>query len=82
MEMVVGMADKFLKPDFSSGDIELRVEDGEVCIYATDEGLDRIAAFRNTLKKSELNDHCHLEDYSVLTERSLKGVIAKFAKSK
>lgn len=72
------MALKFVHPDFSSGDIELRFENGEVCIYATDEGLGKLISFCEALKQKRVTEHLHLEDYSVLTEASLNGVIGKF----
>ena len=74
------MADTFLRPDFSNGDIELRIEDDNVCIYATDAGLGKIISFCESLMEAKGNEHIHLEDYAILTEKSLKGVIARFEK--
>jgi len=74
------MVDTFLRPNFLSGDIELRIDGNNVCIYATDAGLGKIISFCESLKDAKGNKHLHLEDYAVLTEQSLKGVIAKFEK--
>jgi anti-sigma regulatory factor (Ser/Thr protein kinase) len=79
--MVTRMANSFENPDFSSGDIELRLEGDDICIYATDAGLDRIVALCKSLREGKSNEHLHLEDHFILTEKSLKGVIAKLEKS-
>lgn len=69
---------KFREPDFTSGNIELRFAEGEICIYATKEGLEEIARFCSSLISKPKQGHIHLEDYQVLTQDSLKGVIAVF----
>lgn len=70
------MTNASLTADFSKGDIELRVEDDVICIYATNEGLELLISLCKSLKRNRTTEHIHLEDYSVLTERSLSGVIA------
>jgi GGDEF domain-containing protein len=75
--MVIVMAAKFLPPDFSSGDIELRIIEEEICIYATDAGLEKIISFCEQLRNDTRCEHIHLDDYGVLTKESLRGVIAK-----
>ena len=39
------MTTDFRKPDFSSKDVELRYENGIICIYGTPHGLKKIAEF-------------------------------------
>ena len=70
----------FLHPDFSDGDIEFRIEEGDICIYTTDTGLAKIISFCESLRDAKSEGHIHLEDYGVLTKKSLKGVLAKFEK--
>lgn len=77
LEMVV--MEQFLDPSFESGDLELRFADGEVMIYGTPNGLTRLASLCVTLaQRTEATEHCHLEDYELLTPQSLCGVIAVF----
>jgi hypothetical protein len=75
------MGDAFRRPDFRTKDVELRYENGVVCIYGTVEGLRKIAAFCQELAESPAMSHIHLEDYPILTEESEKGAIAIFAKT-
>ena len=77
---MINMKNEFIPPDFSTGDIEVRSEDGEFCIYATDTGLEKLISYCQSLIKDKGGEHIHLEDYDVLTASSLKGVIAKFEK--
>ena len=77
---MINMKKKFVPPDFSTGEIEVRFEDSEFCIYATDSGLEKLISYCESLLKDEAGEHIHLEDYDVLTANSLKGVIAKFEK--
>lgn len=72
------MGKEFKEPDFTSRDIELRFSDNEVSIYATEVGLERLVDFCKTLLEKPEKGHIHLDDYEVLTEDSLKGVIAIF----
>lgn len=74
------MGDQFIKPDFDDGGIKLGIADNEVYIYATEVGLRKLIDFCNLLLTKPKEDHIHLEDFSVLTEDSLKGVIALFKK--
>lgn len=69
---------KFIMPDFSNAGIEFRVVDNEVCIYATADGLGKLAAFCDKLIKDKKLAHIHLEDYGILTRDSLAAVIAIF----
>lgn len=68
----------FETPDFDGRILELRYEDGEICIYGSKEGLKRLAEFCQTLVEKPQHGHIHLEDYEVLTEDSLKGTVAVF----
>lgn len=68
---------EFLEPDFKAKCLELRMQDQEVCIYASREGLRRLVAIcQGLLERGD--GHVHLEDLDMLTEESLKGVIALF----
>ena len=75
------MSDIFRKPDFRTRDIELRYENGVVCIYGTAEGLRRVVAFCESLIDSPSLSHIHLEDHPILTAESEKGAIAIFSKT-
>ena len=74
------MTTHFEKPSFHEGNVELRFIDGEVCIYACEEGMRNIISICQKLINSPKNGHIHLEDHVLLTENSLKGVIAVFDK--
>ena len=69
----------FTKPDFRTRSLELRYENGIVCIYGTAEGLRRMAAFCQELIESPSMGHIHLEDYPILTAESEKGAVAIFS---
>ena len=70
--------ESFSKPDFTEGSVEFRYQDDEICIYATEEGLEElIFLFKNLIRKKPPS-HIHLEDYEILTNSSLKAVIGKF----
>jgi len=75
------VGDTFRKPDFRTRDLELRYENGVVCIYGTAEGLKRVAGFCQELIDSPAMSHIHLEDYPILTADSEKGAIAIFSKT-
>ncbi len=72
------MTRKFKKPNFERRHIELRFEDEEICIYATDVGLEKLTIFCKSLLDNPQKGHIHLEDYEVLTKDSLRGTIAVF----
>jgi hypothetical protein len=72
------MARVFRRPSFGDRQIELRLEEGEICIYATDAGLRRLIAFCKLLLDDPQQGHIHLEDYEVLTQESLNGALAVF----
>jgi hypothetical protein len=75
---VVAMAKNFVAPRFVDGDLEFRYDEGEVCIYATRDGLEHLIEFCQRLINNRGNQHIHLEDYQVLTKESLRGTIAVF----
>ena len=75
------MDKKLMEPDFKNRDVELRFVDNEVCIYATEAGLKKLIDYCKTLLDKPEKGHIHLDDYEILTENSLKGVIAIFKKS-
>jgi ABC-type histidine transport system ATPase subunit len=74
------MSGKFIKPDFSKKDLELRFENNIICIYGTSEGLKKIADLCMELVNDSNQGHIHLEDSNVLTDNSLKGALAIFGK--
>jgi hypothetical protein len=78
------MAKQFRSPDFTEAEIEIRFEDGEICIYGTPAGLRRIAGLCNSLADRGDNGHIHLDrDHfpgHVLTDASEVGAIAVFEK--
>jgi hypothetical protein len=76
----IAVGNTFRKPDFRARDVELRYENGVVCIYGTAEGLRRVAAFCQELIGDPAKGHMHREDYPVLTAESEIGAIAIFAK--
>jgi hypothetical protein len=68
----------FIPPSFGTGELELRYGDGEVAIYGTPQGLEKLAEFCLKLARSPKANHIHLEDYQVLTTESLQGAVAVF----
>ncbi|HPC95105.1 MAG TPA: hypothetical protein PLU87_09195 [Sedimentisphaerales bacterium] len=74
------MASEFEKPDFEKKDLELRFENGVVCIYGTAYGLGKLAKWCAQLIERPNEGHIHMEHYGLLTDKSLRGVIAIFAK--
>lgn len=68
----------FTAPDFSKSDLELKCINGEVLIYGNRKGIETLANLCLELLKKASKEHVHLEDYQVLTETSLKGVLAIF----
>ncbi|MBI5492887.1 MAG: hypothetical protein HY893_08150 [Deltaproteobacteria bacterium] len=75
------MDKKFAEPDFKNRDVELRFVDNEVCIYATEAGLKKLIGYCKILLDKPEKGHIHLDDYDILTENSLKGVVAIFKKA-
>lgn len=71
---------KFVKPDFTKKSLELRYENNELCIYGTEEGLKRLSDLILNLINKPKQSHIHLEDYELLTDKSLIGAIAIFDK--
>ena len=74
------MANDFIAPSFDNGEIELRFENDEICIYGTSKGLKKLSDFCLELINNPKSGHIHLEDYEVLTNNSLIGVLAIFSK--
>ena len=72
------MSTPFRKPDFGTGELELRFEDGVVCIYGTENGLKRLAELCTSLTDRPDMQHLHLENWSILTQASEKGAVAIF----
>ncbi|MEX0775018.1 MAG: hypothetical protein WD042_04810 [Phycisphaeraceae bacterium] len=72
---------KFVQPLFADKSLELRFENGEVCIYGTEDGLRKLSSFCAQLAdrlKGGTSEHIHLQDFEVLTPNSLPGVLAVF----
>jgi len=63
-----------------SQDIEIKIIQDDVCIYATPIGLMKIIKFCETLLANPKIGHIHMEDYNVLTENSRKTVIVMVTK--
>ena len=78
LEMVNHMSEKFIKPEFSKGNLEFRVENDEVSIYGNTEGLTWLAQKCLVLVDRKKQQHLHLEEYHVLTPKSNRAVIALF----
>lgn len=76
------MANDFKEPDFSNGELNISVQDGEVRIYGTNEGIKRLMSLCKDLIDNPKQGHVHLEDYELLAKESLKGVIALFPEGK
>jgi hypothetical protein len=71
----------FKKPEFGEKCLELRAENGEVCIYGNQEGLRKLASVCLQLAdktKNTSSEHVHLEDLQILTSESSRGVVAVF----
>ncbi len=76
------MAAKFVKPVFKDKSLELRYENNEICIYGTKEGLKKLSDLILNLIANPKQGHIHLEDYEILTDKSLIGAVAIFDKEK
>ena len=72
------MSDKYKRPNFATGKLELRYDDNIVCIYGTKEGLMKLSEMCQKLINNPQTNHIHLEDYEILTSSSLFGSIAIF----
>jgi hypothetical protein len=71
----------FIQPDFSARDLEFRFEEGEVLVYGSQRGLTRLAEICLQIAQQlagEDNAHVHLEDHDLLTDKSLRAVVAGF----
>jgi hypothetical protein len=71
----------FVIPRFDTGDVEFRCDKDEIMIYGTPKGPVRLAELCLKLvnrRGDESTDHIHLEDYELLTQDSLRGVLAVF----
>jgi hypothetical protein len=73
------MNKEFKVPNFSKSTLELRFEDGVICIYGTQEGLRKLSELCLELINAPSQGHIHLEDESgLLTQESQIGAIAIF----
>ena len=72
------MSNKFAKPDFSKGYLELRYENNIVCIYGNKEGFKKLIGLCQELIDYPKQSHIHLENYQMLTKESEKGALAIF----
>lgn len=71
----------FDAPDFRPGaELEFRFDEGEVQVYGTEAGLRALAKHCDSLANdiAARPAHVHLEDYMLLTKRSLRAVLAIF----
>lgn len=72
---------EFVLPVFDNRCLELRHEDGEVCVYGNREGMKKLSELCLRLANmgpEQKTDHIHLEDYEILTPNSLRGTLAIF----
>ena len=74
------MSKAFEEPDFLDGNLEFRIEDGEVCIYGNSAGLKWLAQKCLALVDSEKKNHLHFGDYQMLTNKSEQAVLGLFPK--
>lgn len=72
------MTNKFIEPIFNDKSLELRYENNVVCMYGTSDGLKKLSDLILDLIKNPEQQHIHIEDYQILTKKSLKGAIAIF----
>ncbi len=76
------MSAAFRLPDFSSADLELRFENGIVCIYGTEAGLSQLIKRCQSLVEHPGMGHIHLEREGcpppLLTAESEVGAVAIF----
>ena len=71
---------KFAVPDFTTGELELRVEGTELSIYGTAKGLRKLAEYCLWIVEQPNQQHLHLDTTGLLTKDSAKGAIAIFEK--
>ncbi len=72
----------FKKPVFEDGSVEFRIDNDEVSVYGTKDGLTRLSELCHKLAlKCPVGgtEHVHLEDYELLTSSSLRATLAVFA---
>lgn len=74
------VAHGFTKPVFKDRSLELRFEDGVVCIYGTERGLLKLSDLIRSLVEHPGQGHIHIEIEMMgqLTDQSEKGAIAIF----
>lgn len=75
------MSQEFENPIFKDGSIEFRFQDGEVALYGTKEGFEKLIGLCQDLMTRKVPDHIHLEDYEILTKNSTRATIAIFEKN-
>lgn len=69
---------QFITPSFNDKFLEFKFENNEVCIYGTKEGLLKLSSLIEELANNPQKKHIHLEDYELLTDKSLQAVVAIF----
>jgi hypothetical protein len=72
------MSQKFENPIFKDGSIEFRFEDGEIAVYGTKEGFEKLIGLCQNLITDKAPSHVHLEDHGLLTKSSTRATIAIF----
>lgn len=65
--------EKEKKVGFPQKQVEIRIEKDSVWIYATKDGLSKIADLCSELTEHPDRAHIHFDSYGLLTEKSLKG---------
>ena len=76
------MAMQFQVPQFTDGQLEIRIDDEGVAIYGTRDGLRALAKICTKLASRNLGRdgtaHIHLEDHALLTSKSVNAAVAVF----
>ncbi len=68
-------------PTLDDGTVEIQIAGDEVCIYASDDGLLGLMSLCDRLIKRPGQGHIHVEDYSLLTTKSLRCVLVRVRRS-
>jgi hypothetical protein len=76
------MTIQFQRPDFTHGQLEIRIDAEGVAIYGTRAGLQELARICANLASRTLGRdgtaHIHLEDHGLLTSKSTNAAVAVF----
>ena len=76
------MAAPFQEPEFTDGQLEIRIDADGVAIYGTRDGLKALAKVCTKLASRSLGTdgtaHVHLEDHALLTSKSVNAAVAVF----